>query len=364
MGKTTLKKEEKNNEEGRSKPQTINKKMKNATKKVDVYEIESDIDDNHESDIDEEESPKKNEVQKKKNKTDNTSIKNVDSVQQTNKKTKEDSQKIIAHSIPSSRILEIVTTKGTAIKSLIESLSSIVPETVIICSPPNGDNVKGTLKISALNTAHTAIANITLDNFDIFHCPKKIKLGVDMINFYRYIKGVGNDDTLTLYLDKNNENHLGIIICGKNQKIRNKTELNLLEIKDPFYKIPQSIFTRTILMPAKDFQKMCKNMAASHINKIDIIYTSDEIRFVGHSEGGKQSISMSNNDDSQQQSTDGEIIQGTYELKNLLIFSKCSIFCDNIQIYMKNDSPLYIIYRVAELGKVIWIATNIDSKDE
>ena len=50
--------------------------------------------------------------------------------------------------------------------------------------------------------------------------------------------------------------------------------------------------------------------------------------------------------------TANEIIHGTYDLKNLMLFTKCTNLCNHIEIYMQNDYPLLIKYTVASLGYV------------
>ena len=52
------------------------------------------------------------------------------------------------------------------------------------------------------------------------------------------------------------------------------------------------------------------------------------------------------------QNTKGEIVQGYFALKHLVLFSKCTNLCQNIEIYLKNDYPLIIRYNVANLGEV------------
>jgi hypothetical protein len=46
------------------------------------------------------------------------------------------------------------------------------------------------------------------------------------------------------------------------------------------------------------------------------------------------------------------IVQGVYELKNIVLFTKCSNLCNDISIYMKNDFALTSIYTIATLGNI------------
>src|SRR4029078_5817006 len=54
-----------------------------------------------------------------------------------------------------------------------------------------------------------------------------------------------------------------------------------------------------------------------------------------------------------------KIVQGIFELKHLVLFSKCASLCNDIEIYMKNDFPLVIKYTVATLGRILLCLTPI-----
>ena len=60
---------------------------------------------------------------------------------------------------------------------------------------------------------------------------------------------------------------------------------------------------------------------------------------------------------------DDVIIQGIYELKSLSLFSRCSSLCSTIELYIKNDSPLIIKYRVADMGSVHLILSPINNNE-
>ena len=59
-------------------------------------------------------------------------------------------------------------------------------------------------------------------------------------------------------------------------------------------------------------------------------------------EGGVVSIVKSSNEDN--------IIQGYYNLKHLVLFTKCTNLCNSIEMYMKNNFPIVIKFTVGSLG--------------
>ena len=48
----------------------------------------------------------------------------------------------------------------------------------------------------------------------------------------------------------------------------------------------------------------------------------------------------------------GEIVQGIYNLKYLVLFTKCTNLCNTVELYLKNDYPLIVKYSVASLGEI------------
>jgi hypothetical protein len=59
-----------------------------------------------------------------------------------------------------------------------------------------------------------------------------------------------------------------------------------------------------------------------------------------------------------------EIVQGMFELKYLVLFTKCTNLCSSTEIYLKNDYPLILRYMVANLGEVRLVLAPQKQKTE
>ena len=68
------------------------------------------------------------------------------------------------------------------------------------------------------------------ENFDFYECKEQCIIGVNMTNMYKLIKTMGNSDILTLFLENNNKNTLGIQINNKE-----KNSQNYIQIKSVRY---------------------------------------------------------------------------------------------------------------------------------
>ena len=57
-----------------------------------------------------------------------------------------------------------------------------------------------------------------------------------------------------------------------------------------------------------------------------------------------------------------EIVQGIFQLKHLVLFTKCTSLCPSIELYLKNDFPLILRYTVANLGEIKLVLAPMKNK--
>jgi hypothetical protein len=65
---------------------------------------------------------------------------------------------------------------------------------------------------------------------------------------------------------------------------------------------------------------------------------------VGETNGGLSIVSNTSNTH--------DIVQGLFELKFLLIFTKCTHLCNQVTLFLKNDYPIIVTYQIAALGEI------------
>ena len=249
----------------------------------------------------------------------------------------------------SEKIVEAKTVQTNAIKQCIEALKEILTDANIEWSD------KG-LKIITLDPSNTILVHLKLDkeNFESFYCKDRIFIGINVLNLYKLVKTLTNNDALTLFMDENNINQLGIRIENGEKNTLTTYYLNLIEVDETTYQIPPAQFESIITMPSNEFNKICRDMS----NLTDII----EIKSVG-----SQLIFSCKGDFATQETIIGEtdsgltfvkscgdenIIQGYYNLKHLVLFTKCTHLCQSIEMYMKNNFPIVIKFSVGNLGNL------------
>lgn len=245
--------------------------------------------------------------------------------------------------------LEIKTVQSAAFRVLTEALKEILTDA-------NFEIDSTGIKVMAMDSSHTVLVHLKLnaDNFEYYHCEEKKILGINMLNFFKLIKTMGNSDTLSLFLERDNESLLGIKIDNSDKNTTTKYSLNLMDLHEDNIQIPPAAFDSVITMPSVDFQKICRDMH-NLADNLEIKSTEKQLIFSckGHFASQETSIGETNSGLSfVKNENPDEIVQGIFALKHLVLFSKCTNLCNSIELYLKNDYPLILKYSVASLGDI------------
>lgn len=234
------------------------------------------------------------------------------------------------------------------------------------------------MKINAIDPTKTVLINVKL-TFTKFMCKKsKLVLGVNLGCFYKLIKSMGKNSILTLSQDHDNKNYLQIKVDSPEEKKESEYNLKLIDLDEHKMVIPQITFDAVITMNSQEFNKLCRDMS-NIADYVEIKCLTDKIIFAcaGEFANNKTTYRTRADDDENEnenilvsinhastkagKGSDAtpKIVQGIFELKHLVLFSKCASLSDDIEIYMKNDFPLVIKYQVATLGRILLCLTPI-----
>jgi proliferating cell nuclear antigen len=249
--------------------------------------------------------------------------------------------------IDSSYLLEVKTVQSSSFKVLIEALKELISDVTI-----QFDNTG--LKIISTDNSKCILVHLKLEasKFEFFSCKQPIDIGLNMLNLYKLIKTINNNDILTLFIDSHEINYLGIKIENNDKNSKTVFKLNLLDLDNSKIVIDDVSFTTVINLPCCDFQKLCRDMYSisetveiKNINNQLILscvgdFCSQETIIIDN-ETGSKFINNKNVD---------EITQGIFSLKYLVLFTKCTNLCNTCELFIKNDYPIVIMYTVASLG--------------
>ena len=94
-------------------------------------------------------------------------------------------------------LLNVKTVQSSAFRVLVEALKEILTDA-------NFEFDCNGIKVMAMDSSHTVLVHLKLNakNFEFFQLNReKITIGVNMINLFKLIKTMGNNDSLTLFLE-------------------------------------------------------------------------------------------------------------------------------------------------------------------
>jgi proliferating cell nuclear antigen len=246
--------------------------------------------------------------------------------------------------------IHIKTVQSNPFKILIEALKEILTDT-------NLEIDQTGIKIITMDPSQTVLVHLKLDasNFEIFECKERMVLGISMLNLFKLIKTMTNNDTLELNIDEDEVNKLNIIIENGEKNSITKYKLNLIDLDEHNISVPPATFESIITMPSSDFQKICRDMS-NLSDTIEIRNIGSQLIFGCRGDFAEQETILGeingNNGVNFSKTNDTQIIQGYYNLRHLVLFTKCTNLCNSIEMYMKNNFPLVIKFTVGSLGNL------------
>lgn len=255
-------------------------------------------------------------------------------------------------------LCKITTVQTNAFKTLIEALNSILIDCNIEVIPKCEES-EGCIKILAVNNQISMLVHLRLleTNFDYFQCTEKQVIGINMQNFYKIIKPITNTDILTIYRTDNitSKNRLCIDIHNKEKKQLFNYSIQIIDIDNDVLDVSTVTFEAIVIMNSSDFQKICKDMNGLESKYVYISLVDKKLKIYCEGDIGFGNAELTESDTgnifiNKQKGYEDVDIYGKYELKHLLLFTKCTNLCNSIEIYMKNDYPLLIKYTIASLG--------------
>jgi len=254
--------------------------------------------------------------------------------------------------MPQEYIVEAKTVQTGAVRTLVEALKCILVEMSLLFD-------KDGIRMVAMDNTRTVLVHLRLyadkfEHYDYKHTAGKFVIGVNTDHLYRIIKTATNDDTVTFYVDQADPNTLGILLEDGDKKQVTRYKLNLLDRDEPDIQLPDVEFATHITMPSLDFQKICRDMTLLGAKTVEIHNVGSSLTFncKGHFASRTTVMGDGENEFSIQKKESGEIVTGNFSLPHLVLFTKCTNLCNNLEVHMKNDYFMMIRYVVANLGDV------------
>lgn len=244
------------------------------------------------------------------------------------------------------------TVQTSPIRTLAEGLKSMLVEMSLVFD-------KEGIRMIAMDNTRTVLTHMRLyaskfEKYEYNHSAPKLDIGLNTDHFYRIVKTVTNDDTITFSVSKHESNHLTITIENGEKGRRTKYRLNLLDRDDSDITMPETEFSAHTTIPSLDFQKICRDMTLLSAKTVEIKKVGGILTFTCKGPFAQQTVTMGDSvtDIAPGRGESDAIVSGTYSLPHLVLFTKCSNLSNNLELHMKNDWFLMIRYVIANLGDI------------
>ena len=242
------------------------------------------------------------------------------------------------------RLFSFTTVQTNAIKILFEALKNI------LCDVNFTANSSG-IKLTTIDSSNCAIVNLILyaEKFEEYVCEGEINIGLNLVSIFKILKGSKHADTISFYINKDEQTVLNIKTVNSSKKTGVESKIKILDMDEKIYNIPDISFNSYITMPSSDFQNYILELS----NVSDVINfksNSKELILSAKGDFAEQKIRINESNDLLKKDDTYEC--GTFNIKYILLFCKSSNLCSTIEIYLKSEYPLTILYNIANLGKI------------
>lgn len=235
--------------------------------------------------------------------------------------------------------MNLKTIQACAFKSLLEVLKDIISD-VNLCFDSTG------MKIVAFDVARVTLVHMFMsaENFEEYSCNKEIFVGINVLNMFKLLKSITNNDILSMTITDEN---LNITLTNDSKKSTSKFSIKLLDLNEDILEIPDIDMPFSTSIPSLDFQKIVRDMS-NISDDMTITRSKNSIQFESIGDFASKTTILEQNDDI------GDITTtGVFNLKYLSMFTKATILCPIVQIIQNDDdSPVIFKYNIANLGEL------------
>jgi len=262
-------------------------------------------------------------------------------------------------------LVKIETLQPTNFKALFNVLkeNNILEANVNITA--NG------LEILELDPTHIVIVHVFLNSntFESYFCKKPIKIGLDIVNLTKILKGISAKDILTIFLedpesrpspstDSDINTLFGLLIENSKKGQISRYYIDAMDVNEQQISVPQLDYPYHIQIPSADLQSIVNQMKNMGGEVIKILFHDDELQFFTKGELGLMNTIRTQTPKSDEsikihknQSSDSSMIIELYlKLEKMVEFTKCACLSPIVTIYIRNDYPLFLEYDVGSLG--------------
>ena len=257
-------------------------------------------------------------------------------------------------------LVNIQTVQATSIKVLFDSLKDILTDVNIHFTKQN-------MWLKAMDSSHVALIYLCLEseNFETYECHgNDVICGVNMTSLSKLIKTITPQDTVSFKVRANSTDKMEICISNSSKHSQSISILNLLDINEDTYDVPDVNYDSVIKIPSNDFQKNCRDLSSIG-ETVRITSKNTELRFEAKGDFATQSIVVGVTGASGVTHTHGgQDVSEEFSLKYLNMFTKSTNLGSIVELYFAKNRPMIALYKVGNLGRIQYALAPKISEDD
>jgi proliferating cell nuclear antigen len=245
-------------------------------------------------------------------------------------------------------LFECKTIQSNAFRTLVEALKDILTDTNFEID----DSGIRVLSIDDQSRSIMVHMRLEAENFEKFYCRHKMVVGINLTNLFKLIKLMVNTDNLTMYLTEDDPNIMHICMENPENNTQKTSQLRLIEITARPLDPPALKFPTVITIPSEDFQRTCRDLM--NIDEtVSIQSKGKALVFRVKPDWGEQDVTLGESKEGIHFDQFTETVtEGRFSLKSLILFTKCTNLNPTMELYLRNNYPLILLYPIASLGSI------------
>jgi proliferating cell nuclear antigen PCNA len=256
-------------------------------------------------------------------------------------------------------IFKAKTQEGHTIKTLAELLQHTVK---VACFVVDEEGIK----LRMVDSHRRILIDMQLNaaNFQIYkwNGHDKLFMGINLNHLHKMLKSIKKKDSIILFINQNQPDDLGIEVIPKENNRVTTSYIKIQNVQHLDIELPSG-YTRPVIVPANEYQKMCKEM--NNISQT-IEVTSQQYRIKFACDAGsvyKREVTFGDIDEDEV--NDSTIYKEIFDTEQLVRIIKVSGLGSSLQIYPKNDLPMLLKSNVGSLGTIsIYIKTKAQIEED
>ena len=253
------------------------------------------------------------------------------------------------------------TVQASCIRQLCDVLEKLLKDVSLVVTPAG-------VKIGCMDSAQICLIHVMLKatEFQTFHCSKPMYLGCKLPEVAKLLKSATHNDTVTLYVAKNEVDVLGVRVDNKDTDFSAESGYKLMDLDYEECGFEDVAFAYVITMPSAQLQRICREQSAL-ADYVTIISKDNELVFQVEGDASRQRLSIGQtlNGMSMQDNVHGKEVSAEYSLKYLLLFSKATALFPTVELFIAEDYPLIFRYACGTLGELkLALSSTVDDTND